>query len=98
MSASRLHTYLTTATLVYVRDGQTKQRDMNQIVAVEERRIDLRTLDAAKNTLIQRLNQEMDVPREDVKDFVFTNFSYLGHMSEREFQGKTVKAADPLHS
>lgn len=95
MAATRLHTYIASATLSYIREGAHKQRQMNQIVAVEERRIDLRTLEAAKGALLERLTQESGVPKEDVKDFVFGTFSYLGHMTEREFQGKAVRPTEP---
>lgn len=98
-AAGRMHTYLATATLSYIRDDLPKQRQMNQIVAVEEHRVTLETLETAKGVLFQRLEQETGVKREDVKDFVFTNFAYLGHMTEREFTGQKAKrAAAPMHS
>jgi hypothetical protein len=93
MAASRMHMYLALATLSYVREGTHKQRQMNQVIAVEERRIDLRTMETAKVALVQRLEEEMGVPKQDVKDFAFGAFSYLGHMTEREFQGKTQTAS-----
>lgn len=93
--AGRMHIYLATATLSYIREGGPKQRQMNQILAVEERRIDLRTLEAAKGEMFQRLAQEAGVPKEEVKDFVFTNMSYLGHMTEREFSGASNNSAPP---
>lgn len=94
-AAGRMHTYLATATISYVRENTNKQRQMNQVVAVEEHRITLPTLDAAKETLLDRLQAEMGVTKNDVKDFVFTNFAYLGHMSEREFTGQTTRATSP---
>ena len=94
-AAGRMHTYLATATLSYLRDGATKQRQMNQVIAVEEHRVNLITLEAAKAELIQRLGTEMGVPKEDLKDFVFTSMAYLGHMSEREFTGQAKQPAAP---
>lgn len=95
MAATRLHTYLATALVGYVREDANKQRHLNQIVAVEERRIDLRTLEAAKQELIQRVITETGISLDDIKDFIYLNFSYLGHMTEREFAGKAVRATEP---
>lgn len=95
MAATRLHTYLATALVGYVREGANKQRHLNQIVAVEERRIDLRTLEAAKHELIQRVITETGLSLDDIKDFIYLNFSYLGHMTEREFAGKAIPSSGP---
>ena len=89
----RMHTYLATATVSYRREDATKQRQMNQVVSVEVDRITLETLETCKAVLIQRLEVEMGVPKSDVLDFVFTNFAYLGHMSEAEFTGQKPQAA-----
>jgi len=100
-AAGRMHTYLASANVSYIRDGVPKSRQMNQVIAVEQQRITLVTLELAKTEILNRLNAEMGVSKEDVKDFVYNNISYLGHMSEREFTGEKSKspiAPQPYHS
>ena len=98
-AAGRMHMYISTATISYVVEGANKQCQMNQIVAIEEHRVTLSTLEAAKGALLQRLAMERGVTKEDVKDFIFTNFAYLGHMSDREFTGQTAnRAPKPYHA
>lgn len=95
-AAGRMHTYLASATLSYIRDGAPKSRQMNQLIAIEENRITLTSLNIARGEMIQRLKAEMGVPEEDVKDFIYNSISYLGHMSEREFTGQAKRSIEPL--
>lgn len=93
MSSRRNHYYMATALVGFIRDGQPKQRYMNIVMQSANRQINAAAINDARLALITRLNQEIEIQVSDIKDFVFLSFSYLGHMSEKEFQGEAAKVA-----
>ena len=69
-----------------------KQRHMNTIMELPRRAVTAADLNQARLAMFQRLADETGEPFRGVKDIVFLNFAYLGHMSPEEFhnQGKTA--------
>ena len=90
MSSRRSHYYMATALIGFIRDDQPKQRYMNIVMQSTDRSITAASINDARLALITRLHTEIQIQVEDIKDFVFLGFSYLGHMSEREFQGEAA--------
>jgi hypothetical protein len=89
----RNHFYMVAALVTYLRDGATKQRHLNIVMQSPEKNITASPLNQARLTLIQRLYQEADVHVEDLRDFVFLGFSYLGHMTDKEFNDMDTEPA-----
>lgn len=86
MPKARHHYYLVTAMVAYMREDQPRQRHMNLVTQLDEKKITANTIDCARTTLLQRMASDGQVPPEDVRDIVFINFSHLGFMTEDEFQ------------
>ena len=92
----RMHFYMATAQVTYVREkSEAKQRHLNIVMQAETKNIGTGALNQARLILIQRLYQEANIRVEDVKDFVFLGFSYLGHMSDKEFLAEDPKDKIP---
>ena len=97
MAAPRMHHFLGAASIGYVREGANKSRTMNGVIAAPDLRLNLETLEQAKGIILQRLIQESGIEASDIKDFVWLNISYLGHMSEREFTGQPASKLSKAH-
>jgi hypothetical protein len=98
MSLKRMHYYLATALITYVRDPDSppKQRHMNIVMQTPDKHITSGTIDQARAVLLQRMIQETQITAENLKDLVFLGFSYLGHMSSKEFHDTAdAPAANP---
>lgn len=105
MPQYREHFYMLTATIHYVRGGQTeggneiapiaKQQTFNLVMQLQKKGVTASALDNARAALFDRLNQESGVASADCRSIVFNSFSYLGFMAPSEFHDIPEPEAAP---
>lgn len=83
---NRYHFYMVTAMVAYVRDGQPKSKHINVFSQLDDKKITAGVLNAARQGIIERVITQGDLSPEDIRDIVFINWSYLGFMTEKDFQ------------
>ncbi|ABK54409.1 gp40 [Escherichia phage N4] len=88
------HHWLVAAQLTFVipdnKDGQEGAVIVqNTMLLTEEKQVTFRDLGRAQSALFQNLNDRFGQV-VDVRDIVFLNVSYLGHMSQPDFQQNLV--------
>lgn len=92
-SAKKFHYFMPSCTVIYERDGQTKQRTMNVVVQVSDKEFNYPALNQARMGCLQRVNMENNVKQEDVKDFILNSINPMGFMSQDEFEGKAPRTS-----
>lgn len=89
MSKTRNHYYMVTALVTYVRRSDEveipKQKHMNAVLGMEDKKITSMVVNNAKQNILQRMIIEGDVQPDAIKDIVFLGWSYLGFMTDQEF-------------
>lgn len=81
----KYHFWLFTQQVNYVRDGASKTYTTNVVAQSEAKNVTQSSIDAARQQTLQRVVLDMQVPQEDLRNLVVLNISYLGFMSEAEF-------------
>ena len=86
--AKRNHYNLVTTTLYYMRgeDPQMKQRMRSSMMVTPTKNISAVALNNVRMATIQNLIEGTEIEMESVVDFVINGISYLGFMSDSEFQ------------
>lgn len=90
-SAKKFYYFMPCCTVVYEREGSVKQRMMNVVVQLTEKEFSYPAINQARAGCIQRVQMEMDVKPEEVKDFMIHSINPLGFMSQPEFEGQAPK-------
>lgn len=80
------HYYMGAALSIYQRDGVQKQRHMNMVMELDEKKITASVLDQARQAILQRTITEGNLPPDAVNDIIFLNWTHLGFMSQKEFE------------
>lgn len=86
MPQHRMHYYLVSANIHFVKDGKPKQKPYNMVMQTLEKKITASALNSSRQAMFQRLFMEDDIPQEDIKNIIFNSFSHLGFMTEKEFE------------
>ena len=81
--------YMASCNVIFIRDDQQRQRDINILVQTSTLNITKADLSEMNKLAVSRIVTEHDIPPTDVKDVVFLNLACLGHMTEEEFHGST---------
>lgn len=76
---------MATVMAVYVRNDVQRTRNMNVIMQLPDKKITYSVIDETRLSAIQRCIVEGDLEKDSIKDVVFMNWTYLGHMTEGEF-------------
>lgn len=101
MPKARNNYFMGCAMVAYVRDDAPRQRHMNFVTQIPDKKISAGVIDHARKALISRIVLEGGIPQEDIRDVVFLTWSHLGFMTEDEFQDiedepkETKKSASP---
>lgn len=102
-SVGKKHYYMCLITMVYTRKVPnpshesnpdepemmevTGQRSINIVAENSKPIINYPMMHAARNNAIERMRVEMNVNPDDIKDLFFSDFSYLGKMTQKELKG-----------
>lgn len=86
MPQHRMHFYMVSATIHFLKDGQPKQKSYNLVMQAMEKKITASALDHARQAMFQRAMLEDGIPQEDLKNIIFNTFSHLGFMTQKEFE------------
>lgn len=82
----KLHYFLFSMRVVYVRDNLERGRDLNVLIATDKPFVNRLDLGKAQQQAQVRFMQEFDPKREaDIKDVFISAVSNLGEMTEEEF-------------
>jgi len=79
--------YMASCNVIFIREDQQRQRDINILVQTATLNITKADLSEMNKLAVSRIVTEHDVAPTDVKDVVFLNLACLGHMTEEEFHG-----------
>ena len=88
---TRFYHYMATCQVIYMKNETQKQRTINILLLVEVPVITAKDLRNVNTNAIGRISQENDILPNEVKDVVFLGLSFLGFMSEDEFQSSEEK-------
>ena len=87
--SSKSHFFLAAVKVIYTKDEVFKERTLNVLLELETPEITQQVLRETHNAALSRLETETGIPKTDVKDTVFENFPYLGHMKPEAFHAKS---------
>ena len=93
-NGQKLHHYMATTLVMYKREGDevVKSRHMNMVITSNTKAITYHLIDQGRLSILERMKTELNVDPENIVDFVFISFSYLGLMSQDDFQGVEKQA------
>lgn len=80
--------FVATAQVLYERNNQLKQRMINVILELAEPQITRAVIQESQRAAMGRLQTELNVNPESVKDIVWFSFSFLGQMTQSTFNAQ----------
>lgn len=96
MPQHRMHYYMVSATIHYVRDTATeggtpinevpRQKSYNLVMQTHEKKITAAALNSTRQALFQRLFMEDNIPQDNIKNIIFNGIYHLGFMTQKEFE------------
>ena len=88
-NGQKLHHYMATTMVIYKRgdDETMKSRHMNMVITSNTKSITHPLMNQGRLSILERMKNELNVDPENINDFIFIGFSYLGLMTEEDFQG-----------
>lgn len=90
-SSKKFYYFMPCCTVIYLKDGEPKQRILNVVVQISDREFNYPAINQARHGCLQRVSQENGIAPEDIRDFVINSINSLGLMSQDEFEGNQPK-------
>lgn len=89
----KYHFRVATAKVTFLRDGNARVTELNTVMMTTKKNVTAEALDNARKAVLQRVCEQFEVSPDVIRDYVILGLSYLGHMTEAEFQGEEAAPA-----